>query len=132
MALACDKRYTRAFLDVPAFGQFPLRAQGEGWKCTGSWESLRLYKRRRPEILDVLAYFDSAVAARYITTPVLAACALFDPAVAPAGQFAVYNALHGHKELFVREAGHFAGGGWPGEVEEQARLDARIRQWFMK
>jgi cephalosporin-C deacetylase len=127
MALAWDKRYTRAFLDVPAFGHFPLRAQAEGWRCTGSWESVRGYYRRHPEVLNVLAYFDSAIAAKFIEIPVMVGCALFDPAVAPAGQFAVYNALRGKKELLVAEAGHFE---WPGLAEEQRRRDARIRAWF--
>jgi cephalosporin-C deacetylase len=127
MALAWDKRYRGAFLDVPAFGQFPLRATGEGWKCTGSWEAVRGYYRRHPQVLEVLAYFDSAVAARHVDVPVMCACALFDPAVAPAGQFAVYNALHGRKNLFVREAGHFA---WEGEAEEQRRLETAVREWF--
>ncbi|MEZ5576382.1 MAG: hypothetical protein R3F44_12440 [Candidatus Competibacteraceae bacterium] len=35
------------------------------------------------------------------------AAARFDPAVPPPGQFAVYNALAGPKELFVLRAGHF-------------------------
>jgi len=54
-----------------------------------------------------LAYYDAAVAARYIRQPMHLAPARFDPAVAPPGQFAIYNALPGPKELFVLTAGHF-------------------------
>jgi cephalosporin-C deacetylase len=130
MTLASDKRYSRAFLDVPAFGHFPLRAQGnngEGWPCTGSWEAVRSYYRRHPQVLQTLAYFDSALAAKHITIPTMTACALFDPAVAPAGQFAVYNALAGPKHLFVRQAGHFP---WPGEQQEQSTLNTQLEAWL--
>jgi cephalosporin-C deacetylase len=127
--LAWDTRYRRAYFDVPAFGHFPLKLKGDegGWKCTGSFEAVRDYAKTHAEVGEVLAYFDAAVAARHVKAPVLCGCALFDPAVAPAGQFAVYNALGGEKELFVREAGHFA---WAGQAEEQGRLEGRLREWF--
>ncbi|MEZ5583004.1 MAG: hypothetical protein R3F37_09785 [Candidatus Competibacteraceae bacterium] len=35
---------------------------------------------------------------------------MFDPAVPPPGQYAIYNALAGHKDLFVLQAGHFEHG----------------------
>jgi cephalosporin-C deacetylase len=54
-----------------------------------------------------LANYDAAVAAKYIRQPMHLALARFDPAVAPPGLFAIYNALPGPKELFVLTAGHF-------------------------
>ena len=75
----------------------------------------------------MLRYFDAAVAAAHIRIPTLVACAVFDPAVPPPGQFAVYNALAGKKELFVRPAAHFdfADGA---KVDEE--LYKRLERWF--
>jgi cephalosporin-C deacetylase len=124
IALPWDHRFRRAFLDVPSFGNHPLRLT---LPCVGSGESVRLLHQRRPEIIFVLRFFDSAVAAAHIHIPTLAACALFDPAVPPPGQFAVYNALAGEKELFVRPAAHFdfADGA---KVEEE--VYKRLETWF--
>ena len=126
MALPWEKRIQRAYLSVPSFGNHPLRVT---LKCNGSGESIRLLHRRRPEIMEVLAYFDSATAARHIEIPVLFANALFDPAVPPPGQFAVYNAVTSEKELFVHEAGHFT---WPGQAEEDERLNVTVRLWYQR
>jgi cephalosporin-C deacetylase len=125
MALPWDPRFERGFLDVPSFGNHPLRL---GLPCNGSGEAVRLKYQRHPEILEVLRYFDAATAARHIRIPILAACALFDPAVPPPGQFAVFNALGGAKELFVRQAAHFE---WPpGQQEEGERLFQALCRWF--
>ncbi len=74
-----------------------------------------------------MQYFDAATAASFIRQPTMVAPALFDPAVPPPGQFAVYNAIPGKKKLFVKTAGHF---GWPGEAEEGRRLQAELGAWF--
>ena len=124
MALPWDPRFRKAFLDVPSFGNHPLRVQ---LPCTGSGAAVRAYHRKHPEVLDVLAYFDAATAARHITIPVLVAAALFDPAVPPPGQFAVYNSLAGPKELFVRQAGHFEG---PWEITDGNAIQAHLTQWW--
>ncbi|MDQ3813787.1 MAG: acetylxylan esterase [Armatimonadota bacterium] len=121
LALPWDTRFHKAFLDVPSFGNHPLRVQ---LPCTGSGESVRRYHRRHPEVLEVLGYFDAATAARHIRIPVFVAAALFDPAVPPPGQFAVYNALAGPKELFVRRTGH------PDDVADNEELFARLSRWF--
>lgn len=124
MALAWDSRFKLGFLSVPSFGNHPLRVT---LPCTGSGESVRHYYKDRPEVLDVLAYFDSAVHAGRIGIPVLCECALFDPAVPPPGQFAVYNALAGPKELAVRQAGHFS---YPAEADDNRRLREALEGWF--
>jgi cephalosporin-C deacetylase len=67
------------------------------------------------------------VAARFTSIPVHVAAALFDPAVAPPGQFAVYNALPGEKQLFVLDAGHFD---YPGKAGQEQLLRAELERFF--
>jgi cephalosporin-C deacetylase len=124
LALPWDGRFRKAFLEVPSFGNHPLRVQ---LKCTGSGEAVRRLYRKHPEVLEVLAYFDAATAARFIKIPVFVAAALFDPAVPPPGQFAVYNGLAGPKELFVRQCGHFPSSS---EERETRELEARLERWW--
>lgn len=124
LALPWEPRFASAHLDVPSFGHHDLRL---GLPCTGSGESVRTYVRAHPEARQVLSYFDAAVAAAHIRIPVHVAAALFDPAVPPAGQFAVYHALGGPKRLFVRRAGHFDHAGTPQEGRD---LAAALREFF--
>jgi len=124
MALPWEKRIRKAFLEVPSFGNHALRLQ---MQSTGSGESVRAHYRRNPDVVEVLAYFDSATAARYIRIPVYVCAALFDPAVPPPGQFAVYNGLSGPRELFIRQAGHFPS---PTEESENRELQASLAAWW--
>ncbi|MES2464585.1 MAG: acetylxylan esterase [Armatimonadota bacterium] len=124
LALPWDDRFTAAQLSVPSFGNHPLRVT---LPCVGSGEAVRRLWATHPEVLDVLAYFDAATAARHIEIPVLVAAALFDPAVPPPGQFAVYNAIPDPKELFVLAAGHFP---YANETEENARLNRHLARFF--
>jgi cephalosporin-C deacetylase len=117
LALPWDERFHRAHLNVPSFGHHPLRL---ALPCVGSGEAVRRYQQRTGRALATLRYFDAAVAAGHLRIPVHVAAARFDPAVPPPGQFAIYNALAGHRELFVLQAGHFDHGG-------QAAEDARLR-----
>ena len=123
LMLPFDARFRRAHLDVPTFGNHPLRVQ---MPCHGSGEAVRSYCKRHPEVTDVLAYFDAATAATFIETPTLVSPALSDPAVPPPGQFAVYNALAASKELWVRSAGH------PTSEAESAQLFADLSKWFAR
>lgn len=124
LALPWDDRFQSGFLRVPSFGNHPLRVTLE---CTGSGHSVSSYYRQHPEVLNVLAYYDAATAAKFIKIPVMAACALFDPAVPPPGQFAVYNALGGPRELLVEPAGHFT---YDGQAETDARRWEAMVEWF--
>jgi cephalosporin-C deacetylase len=124
LALPWDRRFLRAYLDVPSFGNHPLRVQ---LPCTGSGESVRRHYRTHPEALEVLAYFDAATAARHLRIPVFVAAALSDPAVPPPGQFAVYNALAGERELFVRKAAHCE---YPEAEEEDREIAQRLAVFF--
>lgn len=124
LALPWDDRFGAAQLTVPTFGNHPLRLT---LPCAGSGESVRGYHRERPEVTEVLSYFDAATAARFLEQPTLVAAALFDPSVPPPGQFAVYNALAGERELLVLSAGHFE---HPGLAEEAAALSAGRTRFF--
>ncbi|MEV0093637.1 acetylxylan esterase [Streptomyces sp. NPDC050738] len=116
LALPWDDRFAAAQLTVPTFGNHPLRLT---LPCTGSGESVRAHHREHPEVTAVLRYFDAATAASLIRVPTLVAPALFDPAVPPPGQFAVYNALPpGSPEPHVLSAGHFEHAG----TEKERRL----------
>jgi cephalosporin-C deacetylase len=124
LALPWDERFQRAHLNVPSFGHHPLRLTSP---CVGSGEAVRAYQRRTGRALEILRYFDAAVAARHLRIPLHIAAARFDPAVPPPGQFAIYNALAGHKELFVLQAGHFDHAGM---IEENARLLDALAYFF--
>jgi cephalosporin-C deacetylase len=103
LMLPWDGRYKRAFLDYPSFGHHPIRLT---LPCVGSGEAIRQHGGERH--LPVLRYFDAATAAAHLTTPTLVAAALYDPAVPPPGQFAIYNCLAGERALFVRRNAHVA------------------------
>ncbi len=124
LALPWDERFRAAFLGVPSFGQHPLRLR---LPCSGSGEAVRLYAQTHPEIVDVLAYYDASAATRFMNRPTLVELALFDPAVPPAGQFAVFNGLAGAKQSFVRQAGHFE---YPAGAAEDTALTKAIRQFL--
>ncbi|MFD6533961.1 acetylxylan esterase [Streptomyces sp. NPDC060184] len=124
LALPWDDRFHAAGLTVPTFGNHPLRVT---LPCTGSGESVRTRLAEDPAVLDVLAYFDAATAARHLRIPVHVAAALFDPSVPPPGQFAIHNALAGPRELLVLRAGHFD---HPGERAETAALEEAQRHFL--
>jgi cephalosporin-C deacetylase len=100
-----------------------------GWAlpCVGSGEAVRGYQRQTGRALDTLRYFDAAVAARHLQIPLHIAAARFDPAVPPPGQFAIYNAIAGPKQLFVLQAGHFD---HAGTAAEKARLLDALAYFF--
>ncbi len=124
LMLPWDKRFRRAHLDVPSFGNIPLRIT---LPCAGSGAAITELYNKRPEILNVLQYFDAATAATYLRIPVLVGAAVFDPAVPPPGQFAVYNGLAGTKQLYIRKAAHFTHGD---ETKEWWDLHNLQQTWF--
>ncbi|WP_328905643.1 acetylxylan esterase [Streptomyces sp. NBC_00234] len=124
LALPWDDRFAAAQLTVPTFGNHPLRLT---LPSVGSGEAVRDHHRDHPEVTEVLRYFDAASAAARLRTPTLVAAALFDPAVPPPGQFAVYNALPGVRELQVLSAGHFT---YDALVAETAELRENRRRFF--
>lgn len=126
MALAWDRRIARAHFSVPSFGNQPLRLT---LKTTGSGAAVQAAHRRNPVVVErTLAYHDAAVAARWIEVPVHFACAMFDPMVAPPGQFAIHNAVPGEKRLFVLRAGHFE---YPEQADEERAMLQEIHHFFL-
>lgn len=125
MALAYDARIQRAHFNVPSFGNQPLRLQ---LQTVGSGAAVQALWQRKPGVVETtLAYFDAAVFATRIRVPVHFACALFDPMVAPPGQFAVHNAVPGEKELFVLDAGHFE---YPQQAQQEVALLSELGRFF--
>jgi cephalosporin-C deacetylase len=105
LAMPWDERITRVHLNVPAFGHQPLRRK---LPTAGSAAAIQRYEVFQSNTQEVLRYYDAASAAAYMYRPVHVAAARFDPVVAPPCQFAVYNALHGERRLYVLDAGHTA------------------------
>ena len=127
IALAYDERISRAHFNVPSFGNNALRLT---LPTTGSGAAVQAFNRRKPGIAQrALSYHDAATAAKRIAVPVHFACALFDPMVAPPGQFAVHNAVPGEKELFILRAGHFE---YDGQLAEEAALLGELNTFFSK
>lgn len=124
MALAWDQRVARGHLNVPTFGHQPLRLQ---LPTVGSGAAVQDYATRHRHVPETLLYYDAAVAARHIRQPMHVAAALFDPAVAPPGQFSIYNAIPGEKQLFVLDAGHFD---YPDRERQEQELMAELRTFF--
>ena len=126
MMLPWEARIRRAYLGVPSFGHHPIRLT---CPCAGSGESIRQTATKDPSVAETLRYFDSAIASTFSRTPTMVACALFDPAVPPPGQWAIYNALPdpARKRLFIHQAEHFD---WPGQPAEFRRLFREQEEWF--
>lgn len=124
MALAWDRRFHAGHLGLPSHGPHPYRLRTP---CNGAGEPLRLLHARKPEIAEVLAWFDACTAAARIEIPMLVAAARIDPCVPPAGQFAIYEALRGPKRLFTQSHGHEA---YPGEADEMRSLAAELCAFF--
>jgi cephalosporin-C deacetylase len=111
-------------LNVPSFGHWPLRLL---LPTVGSGASIHDYVQAHGHVPDTLDYYDAASAASFAHAPLLAALACFDPAVAPPGQFAIFNAWAGNKALDVLSAGHFD---YPQRLREELRLHRRLAHWF--
>ena len=126
MAMAFDERFSSGHIEIATFGHQRLRLR---LPCIGSGHALTLYSREHPEVFETLSYLDPAVAAQFLKRPVQHACALFDPAVPPPGQFAVYNAHAGPKRLHKLTAGHWD---YPEYADERERLNREIERFFAK
>ena len=124
MAVPWDERIARAHFNVPSFGHQSLRLT---LPTVGSGEAVRRYCHERRHVPETLLYYDAAASSRFNPVPVHVAAALFDPVVAPPGQFAVYNALLGNKRLFVLEAGHFD---YPGRESQEQALLRELEEFF--
>jgi len=128
LAAPWDTRISRLHLHVPTFGHQALRLT---LPCVGSGEAVRDFQRRHAfNVMETLAYYDAASAARHLRIPTLVAAALFDPAVPPPGQFAIHNAVpEPLRRLHVLEAGHFD---YPGREAELEDLNRRVADFLME
>ncbi|MBK9441866.1 MAG: acetylxylan esterase [Comamonadaceae bacterium] len=128
LAVPWDSRIQRMHLQVPTFGHQALRLT---LPCVGSGESVRNFQPPPGfHVMDTLAYYDAATAARYLHIPVLVAAALFDPVVPPPGQFAVFNAIaEPLKRLFVLQAGHFDEAGQAHQLQD---MHQEVASFFME
>lgn len=125
LALAWESRISRGHLNTPTFGHHPLRLR---LATNGSGHSVQQYYRaHKKQTLIVLRYYDAALAAKRITMPIHCACAIFDPCVAPPGQFAIYDALPREKQLFILEAGHH---NYPNQVQQETELINQLDAFF--
>ena len=120
LAVPWESRCTAAALEVPTFGNHPLRLT---IPCTGSGESVRTYHAQHPEVVDVLAYYDAAVAARHIRCPTIVGPADVDPSVPGPGQWSVAEAIPG-AVIHRLSAGH------PISAEEGAAAGAAYRAFL--
>ncbi len=130
MAVAWDNRFQRAALNVPSFGNQTLRLS---LPTTGSGAAVQVYYRChndfvKSNLIATLQYYDAALAAKYIKQHLHFALALFDPVVAPPGQFAIHNAsTNTKKKLFVLDAGHFE---YPGKNLQETQLFSELQLFF--
>ena len=125
LALAWESRISRGHLNIPSFGHQPLRLR---FATNGSAHSVQQYYcTHKKQTLSVLRFYDAALAAKRITMPVHCACAKFDPCVAPPGQFAIYNALPGEKQLYTLDAGHH---NYPDQAQQERELIHELDAFF--
>ena len=124
LALPWEDRISRAHLNVPTFGHQRLRMT---LPSLGSASSVQQFVKDHPAVLNNLDYFDAAIAARHIRIPMHCALAGFDPFVAPAGQYAIYNALMGSRHLFRLTAGHHE---YTSRQQEEASLEKELSDFF--
>jgi cephalosporin-C deacetylase len=125
LALAFETRISKAHFNVPTFGHQPLRIR---LPSNGSANSVqKFYCNHKKMALKTLRYYDAAIAAKRLVQPIHCALAVFDPCVAPPGQFAIYNALSCEKHLFLLEAGHH---NYPSQVQQLTELNAELDSFF--
>lgn len=124
MAMAWDNRFQRAALNVPSFGHQALRLT---LPTTGSGAAVQIYYRSHRNLMATLQYYDAALASKYIKQHLHLALALFDPVVAPPGQFSIHNAALTAKNLLVLEAGHFD---YPEKSLQEAQLFSELQLFF--
>ena len=118
LATPWDRRIGHLCIEVPTFGHHGLRMV---LPSVGSCDAVRNYQRHHSfDVMETLVYYDAACAARNLRIPTLVAAALFDPAVPPPGQFAIYNAIPAsRRRLFLLAAGHFD---YPGRAAREREL----------
>ncbi len=126
LAVPWDSRITASYLEVPSFGNHPLRLQHP---CLGSGEVVRLKYLKKPQVAETLRWFDAAATMACAVNPVMFACAILDPVVPPFGQFSIWRAHPGKKRLLVCPAGHLE---YPTLEECLIHKNAEVNRWFAR
>ncbi len=124
LALPWDKRIKRAHIQVPTFGNQPLRLS---LPSLGSASAVQRFYQKNPFVVDTLGFYDAATAAQYIQVPLHVAAALADPFVAPPGQFSIYNNTPSEKQLYVLDKGHMD---YPEYETQQRELMDELSHFF--
>lgn len=124
LALPWDRRIARAHFNVPTFGNQPLRLK---LPTVGSAAAVKQYSEQHHHAFATLSYYDAAIAAGFARKPAYFALGLFDPVVAPPGQFSIYNAWAGEKTLFILDAGHFD---YPNSAAQEQQLITALIDFF--
>lgn len=125
LALAWEPRISKGHLNAPTFGHQPLRLR---LPTNGSAHSVQqYYQTHKKQTLEVLRYYDAALAAKRITMPIHCACAKYDPCVAPPCQLTIYNALPKEKQLFILDAGHH---NYPTQEQQEFELLNELVAFF--
>ncbi len=127
LAMAYDHRLSKGHVNVPAFGHQPLRLK---LPTLGSADSQQqFYHQHKEHNPENLAYYDAAIAAKRIQQPLHCACAVFDPFVAPPGQFAIHNAQLNNRQLMILEAGHH---NYKNQLSQGRQLLKELKTFFSK
>jgi cephalosporin-C deacetylase len=105
LMLPWEPRFQTAELRQVTFANHPFRLRHE---CVGSGQAVREYWLKNPAIEQTtLPYFEACNSLRHLHIPTVFACAVFDPAVPPPGQWAAANAHPGPKRITPFPTGHF-------------------------
>lgn len=124
LAAPWDKRIKKMHIQVPTFGNQPLRLD---LPSLGSANAVQAFYQKHPFVVETLAFYDAAVAAEYLTVPIHIAAALADPYVAPPGQFSIYNNIKSDKQLYVLDKGHMD---YPRYQQQQTELMSELSEFF--
>lgn len=125
LALPWESRIKKAHMNVPTFGNYQVRLK---LPTFGSGFSVQRFHKRHPAVTEkTLAFHDAAIAAKHIKVPMHFACAKNDPMVAPPGQFAIYNAVPGRKQLYLLSHGHAE---YAKQEQENQELLAQLMHFF--
>jgi cephalosporin-C deacetylase len=126
LMLPWETRYTSAELGQVTFANQPFRVRHD---CVGSGDAVRKLWLQKPEIEEMLRYYDSANTLRHLRIPTAFACSLFDPAVPPPGQWSAANVHPGPKVISPFPVGHFEAG-HPDQDQADRDHQRRVTEFF--
>lgn len=128
MLAGLNPRITAAAANVPAFCDHAgyLAERGVGWPGIATGE------RRKPEYLEMSAYFDAVNFARKINCPVVVSVGFIDGTCPPSSVYAAYNEIKASKRIInaplsgheqVKAFNSFCGGWLSGQLGLSAKTE---------